>query len=349
MHLISFKDLYYIFCQSLHIEERMLLFYLLLVENDSFRVYILSRTDPETLYIPMLKMIYEFTENRSNFSQVYILMIILLIFSQDDVNNETIQKVMVHNLTWFTERPLLKSVSLGGLTILVLIRTLQFNLSHQKDIFFHTNCLAILVNMSGCILDMHAYVAQRLTGVFELIARRYQKWTAKTQEMTVDITVYEDLLMLMLEIIHSVLTHRLKHNIQLVYALLQKRDIFIQSRYQSRFSSVAKNVENVINYFHGRVSEANLKSPSTNDVLDLIEQAARTWPTQRLVPMTELKFQYEEEQDARDFFVPYVWALVHRRSFIYWSEQKAHVLESYRIINTQQDDGANLSHRHDQG
>lgn len=31
------------------IEERMLLFYLILVENESFRVYILSRTDPETL------------------------------------------------------------------------------------------------------------------------------------------------------------------------------------------------------------------------------------------------------------------------------------------------------------
>ncbi|ORZ21308.1 Dymeclin [Absidia repens] len=48
-HLIAFKELYNIFCQSLHIEERMLLFYLILVENESFRVYILSRTDPETL------------------------------------------------------------------------------------------------------------------------------------------------------------------------------------------------------------------------------------------------------------------------------------------------------------
>lgn len=35
--------------RSLHIEERILLFYLILVENESFRVYILSRTDPETL------------------------------------------------------------------------------------------------------------------------------------------------------------------------------------------------------------------------------------------------------------------------------------------------------------
>lgn len=175
--------------------------------------------------------------------------------------------------------------------------------------------------------------------VIELIARRYQKWTTKTHDtvlhQTVDITVYEDLLMLMLEIINSALTHRLKHNIQLVYALLLKRDIFIQFRLQPRFAPVANNVENVINYFHTRVSEANLKSPSTTDVLDLIEQAARTWSSNRLQPMADLKFQYEEDQDSTHFFVPYVWALIHRRTFIYWSEEKAHILESYKIINTQ--------------
>lgn len=49
MHLISFKDLFEIFSKSLHVEERMLLFYLILVENESFRVYVLSRTDQETI------------------------------------------------------------------------------------------------------------------------------------------------------------------------------------------------------------------------------------------------------------------------------------------------------------
>jgi hypothetical protein len=49
MHLISFKDLFEIFSKSLGVEERMLLFYLILVENESFRVYVLSRTDQETI------------------------------------------------------------------------------------------------------------------------------------------------------------------------------------------------------------------------------------------------------------------------------------------------------------
>jgi hypothetical protein len=49
MHLISFKDLFEIFSKSIQSEERMLLFYLILVENESFRVYVLSRTDQETI------------------------------------------------------------------------------------------------------------------------------------------------------------------------------------------------------------------------------------------------------------------------------------------------------------
>ena len=101
--------------RSLGVEERMLLFYVMLVENSSFRVYVLSRTDPETIvsfvgvtnqtrrahwqiekkkYIPILKIIYEAVEGKTNYSQVYILLIVMLLLSLDDVNNETIQKIV---------------------------------------------------------------------------------------------------------------------------------------------------------------------------------------------------------------------------------------------------------------
>ncbi|KAI9346649.1 Dymeclin [Pilaira anomala] len=330
MHLISFKDLFEIFIKSLHVEERMLLFYFILVENESFRVYVLSRTDQETIYLPILKLIYESVEGKTNYSQVYILMTVLLILSQDDVNNEAIQKIVVHNITWFTERPLLKSISLGGLMTLVLIRTLQLNLSQQKDIYLHTNCLAILANMSNTMSDMHAYVAQRIVSLFELLARRFTKLLEK--QPSDDISIYQDLLALILEIINSTLTHRLKHNSQLVYALLQKREIFAPFQLHPRLSDLVQNLEHVINFFHARVSEANLKAPSSNEVLRLIEQASRTWSNSKL-PLPDLKFQYEEEQDSYEFFIPYIWALVHRRTFIYWSEEKSHVLDNYRLMN----------------
>ncbi|KAI7898688.1 Dymeclin [Cokeromyces recurvatus] len=332
MHLISFKNLFQIFSKSLHSEEKMLLFYLILVENEAFRVYVLSRIDQETIFLPMLKLIYESMEaGKTRYSQVYILMVIILILSQDDVNNEAIQKIIVHNTTWFTERPLLKSISLGGLMTLVLIRVLQLNLSHQKDIYLHTTSLAILMNMSNTMSDMHANVAQRFISLFELLARRYIKLTEK-QTMP-DAIVYEDILVLLLEIINSTLSHRLKHNSQLVYALLQKREIFNPFQNHPRFSDLVTNLEQIIYHFNTRVSEANLRAPSSNEVLKLIEQASRTWSNQKLISLQTLKFHYKEEQDSYEFFIPYIWALVQRRSFIYWSEEKCHIIDNYHLMN----------------
>jgi hypothetical protein len=87
---------------------------------------------------------------------------------------------------------------------------------------------------------------------------------------------------LLLEIINSTLTHRLKHNSQLVYALLQKREICMPFQSHPRFSDLVQNLEQVIYHFNARVSEANLKAPSSNEVLRLIEQASRTWSNQKL-------------------------------------------------------------------
>lgn len=125
---------------------------------------------------------------------------------------------------------------------------------------------------------MHLYKS-----LFELLARRYTKVVEKH---SVDITVYEDLLVLLLEIINSTLTHRLKHNSQLVYAMLQKREIFTPFQSHPRFSDLVQNVEQVIHHFNARVSEANLKAPSSNEVLRLIEQASRTWSNQKLIVST---------------------------------------------------------------
>ncbi|KAH8551657.1 Dymeclin [Umbelopsis sp. PMI_123] len=344
---ISFRQLYSIFAGSLAIEERMLLFYLFLVENESFRVYVLSRSDPETIYIPILKLVYESIEGKTNYSQLYIFLIFILIFSQDDVFNESIQKFNVTNLTWFTERPLVKNITLGGLTMLVLLRAVQVNLSNHKDAYLHTNCMASIANMSNSMTDIHPYVAQRIVSVFELISKRYQKIASRMadssttlqQQPSQEIIVYQDLIALFFEIMNSILVHHLKDNPQLVYALLLKREAFAVYRLNARLSELVANLESIINYFHARVSEANLRAPSTSEVLEIIDLATRTWTPDRLKSFPELKFQYAEELDSQQFFCPYVWALVHRRTFIYWNDEKAHILDEYRLQQQEQDGG----------
>lgn len=90
------------------------------------------------------------------------------------------------------------------------------------------------------------------------------------------------MLSLVLEIINSVLTHRLKNNIQLVYALLLKREIFVPLRTHPRLADLVKNIEQAIDHFSARLSEANIKAPSTNEILELLEQSARTWVPNRM-------------------------------------------------------------------
>ncbi|CAG8483131.1 13066_t:CDS:10, partial [Cetraspora pellucida] len=329
---ISFRALYQLICRQLPSEEICLILYLFMVENEDFRVYVLSRLDPEILLLQILRLLYDGVEGKTNYSQMYILLTILLLFSQDEVFNENIQKIQITYQPWFTER-LLKSISLGGLAYLVLIRVLQYNLCSHRDAYFHTNCLAIMANLGSSIQDIHPYVAQRLVNLFDIVAKRYQKLYKKVQDgeedNSDDIVIYGDLVCLVLEIINSVLTRRLNSNPELIYSLLHKKDLFTRFQSHPRFSELIANINNVTSYFHTRISESNLKSPSAEEISELIETVARTWPPGRLKEFPDLKFQYEEESESQEFFCPYVWALIHRHTWIYWDEEKARILHDY--------------------
>ncbi|OAQ29714.1 hypothetical protein K457DRAFT_94377 [Linnemannia elongata AG-77] len=334
---VSFRKVFHIVCQQIHCEEVCLLLHVLLVENTYFRTYVLSRTDPETLYLPILRMVYEGVEGKTNYSQVYVLLVILLLFSQDDVFNDSIQKITMTYQPWFTER-LLKSISLGGLAVAIVIRTIQYNLAQHKDVYFHTNSLAILANMSNSLQDIHPYVSQRLVTLFDIVARRYQKLvTKKMQQDEVldknpDVIIYGDMVTLVLEIINSTLTHKLKANPQLVYSLLHKQEMFAYFRNDLKFKDLIQNIEQAVNYFQQKVSEANIKAPTPEEVAQVIQTASRTWPPNLMKTFPDIKFQYEEEEQSNEFFCPYVWSLIYRNTFVYWDEEKAKILHDYRTV-----------------
>jgi hypothetical protein len=58
-------------------------------------------------------------EAKTNYSQVYILMVILLILSQDDMNNEAIQKIVKYNSKLFA-KPFFFNIILSRLFIISL-------------------------------------------------------------------------------------------------------------------------------------------------------------------------------------------------------------------------------------
>src|ERR1700743_642356 len=81
---------------------------------------------------------------------------------------------LLKTVPWYTERKV-SDITLGGLIILVIIRTIQYNILKMRDKYLHTNCLAALANMSSKFRSLHPYVSQRLISVFETLAKRHIK------------------------------------------------------------------------------------------------------------------------------------------------------------------------------
>ncbi|NXR37851.1 DYM protein, partial [Zosterops hypoxanthus] len=328
---INFNSLYTALCEQQKSDQATLLLYMLLHQNSNVRTYVLARTDIENLVLPILEILYHVEERNSH--HVYMALIILLILTEDDGFNRSIHEVILKNITWYAER-VLTEISLGSLLILVVIRTIQYNMTRTRDKYLHTNCLAALANMSAQFRSLHQYAAQRIISLFSLLSKKHNKVLEQaTQSLrgslgsndsplpdyAQDLSVIEEVIRMMLEIINSCLTNSLHHNPNLVYALLYKRDLFEQFRTHPSFQDIMQNIDLVISFFSSRLEQAGAEL-SVERVLEIIKQGAVALPKDRLRKFPELKFKYVEEEQPEEFFIPYVWSLVYNSAVaLYWN------------------------------
>lgn len=141
----------------------------------------------------------------------------------------------------------------------------------MRDKYLHTNCLAALANMSGQFRQLHPYVSQRLVSLFETLAKKHARLcadmnvngessssTASTVipvDSTVrsmvleDLSVLEEVLRMVLEIINSCISHQLVYCPNLVYTLLYKRQVFESFRSNPAFQDIIQNIDMVIELF----------------------------------------------------------------------------------------------------
>ncbi|XP_042251371.1 dymeclin [Thunnus albacares] len=327
---INFNSLYTALCEQQRSDQATLLLYTLLHQNANMRTYMLSRTDMDNLVLPILEILYHVEDRNSH--HVYMALIILLILTEDDAFNRSIHEVVLKNISWYTERSLTE-ISLGSLLILVVIRTIQFNMTRTRDKYLHTNCLAALANMSAQFRCLHQYAAQRIISLFALLSKKHNKVLEQaTQSLrgrqgdntalpdyAQDLNVIEEVIRMMLEIINSCLCNSLHHNPNLVYALLYKRELFEQFRTHPSFQDIMQNLDTVIGFFSQRLEQAG-SDLSVERVQEVIMKGAQALPTDRLKKFPELKFKYVEEDQPEDFFIPYVWSLVFNSGVgLHWS------------------------------
>ncbi|XP_078035269.1 dymeclin isoform X2 [Augochlora pura] len=336
----NLNKLYNTICKIPNTDEVTLLLYMLLHRNSSVKQDIMRRPDIQLLVTPILQILYHAPNNTSH--HIYMSLIILLILSEDETFNKRIHEIMLRGVSWYTERSI-SEISLGGLLILVVIRTIQYNMFKMRDKYLHTNCLAALANMSAQFTSLHPYVSQRLLSLFETLAKKHVRLEAKIQaqptvpppestaiavngttansDLIQDLTILEEVLRMVLEIINSCLTYRLAHNPNLIYTLLYKKDIFQPFRTHTAFQDIVQNIDSVINFFSYKLEQKDQSQLGVSQVLTTIQQGTSEWPRDRLRKFPELKFKYVEEEQPEEFFIPYVWSVVCQSALLHWSAE----------------------------
>ncbi|ESW15309.1 hypothetical protein PHAVU_007G061900 [Phaseolus vulgaris] len=307
-------------------EAAVLLLYSLLQGNSAFLEYVLVRTDLDTLLMPILEALYNASTRTAN--QIYMLLIILLILSQDSSFNASIHKLILTGVPWYKER-LLHQTSLGSFMIVILIRTVQFNLSKLRDVYLQTTCLATLANMAPHVHRLSAYASQRLVSLFDMLSRKYNKLaergdnklhTAKgisfegnnlVEDMSTELHIYTDFLRLVLEIINAILTYALPRNPEVVYAIMHRQEVFQPFKNHPRFNELIDNIYTVLDFFNSHMDAQRENGDwSVNEVLQVIIVNCRSWRGDGMKMFTQLRFTYEQESHPEEFFIPYVWQLV---------------------------------------
>ncbi|XP_027365717.1 dymeclin isoform X2 [Abrus precatorius] len=307
-------------------EAAVLLLYSLLQGNSAFLEYVLVRTDLDTLLVPILEALYNAPRRTAN--QIYMLLIILLILSQDSSFNASIHKLILTGVPWYKER-LLHQTSLGSLMVIILIRTVQYNLSKLRDVYLQTTCLATLANMAPHVHRLSAYASQRLVSLFDMLSRKYNKLADRrdnklhiaksnsiegnslVEDMSTELHIYTDFLRLVLEIINAILTYALPRNPEVVYAIMHRQEVFQPFKNHPRFNELLDNIYTVLDFFNSRMDAQRVDGDwSVNEVLQVIIVNCRSWRGDGMKMFTQLRFTYEQESHPEEFFIPYVWQLV---------------------------------------
>jgi hypothetical protein len=161
------------------VQSVVLLLYTFMQTAPQFLDTLLSRSDLDRILLPLLHCLYQ-TKDMS-VPTLYIVVIVLLHFSQDADFCATIhRRIKLPHVPWFAER-LLLHISIGSLVVVVLLRVVQFNLSTLQDPYLHTNCFAILHNLGPQCEEMHPYAAQRVVVVLDILCRKYKRLHERLQ------------------------------------------------------------------------------------------------------------------------------------------------------------------------
>jgi len=297
-------------------------------------------------------------------NQLYMILITILMISQDASFVAASQTKMLSAVPWYRER-LLGSISVGSLVVIILVRTVHTNFSKDHDAYVNTNCLAALANMAPHLRKLHPHAARCLLSTCDVFSRRFLKRSrgrsddasAPNEDGGVggddgaeSLAMFADYLRISLEVINLTLSAGPEINEHLVYALLERHALFEPLRVLPECADLVENIDLVVEHFGATLRAEPSGGESTpvwsvTTVMHHIREAGREWRGDRMRVFQDLKFTYEQEQAPEEFFTPYIWSLVFDRSALRWSQQRLALfpLDELAIAGVVGSDGSDSS------
>lgn len=102
-----------------------------------------------------------------------------------------------------------------------------------------------------------------------------------------DLTIYEEVLRMILEMINACLASQLTHNPNLVYTILYNRQVFEPYHEHPSFKDIVMNIETIMTYFSNRIAnQSGENTLSVTEIYQIIENSSKKWPSEKLKVMT---------------------------------------------------------------
>jgi len=273
----NFSDLHYLLLAN---EEFLPFLKKMLRSNMTYRKFVIMATDLSLIIAPVLKDIY--TCENDDYTKLGDKFELLQILCKDELFNQAIHSCSkAGSNVWYKEK-LLKNIKLGGMIVIILLRSV---LQNKNDTIFQKTCMNILVQMSVHFSLLDLYPSERLVGCLEVLLKKHSRLVSSSEDL--DANNVEDLVKKLLVIITNALVNQTQNNPNLVYSLLYKRE-FLSSytKKNEEFTQYFENVNNLLEHVSKKIDE---QSEDSNDITDtslllgIIQSAISEYPKDRFL------------------------------------------------------------------
>lgn len=170
--------------------------------------------------------------------------------------------------------------------------------------------IATIGNLAPILEDVAGMAADRAISLFHSLALRSSRGTGGT------VLLWADLARLLLGAMDAMLLAGAGRNPELLYALLQRQEVFTPWVQHPQLGGHAQNVLTICSWLEARLDVDRLAAQEravawgAAEVLARIRVHAASWHGEALLPSQQLRFSFAEEPQPWHFHLPCAWACV---------------------------------------